>query len=461
MAAPGAEKAITGIQKWIQREEWQGPLHETIKAHLSPVCDEHKVDMEDLGEKIGAHYAMLAVATAIEDFLTGVYEPDGRNPIDDYLKRRGFRESGAAKRWLRALRSSVMSLYEIVDLVPGSHVVVRDMIREGESIRVDDFDAYETAARWDRIAARVLDFGDRCHFAPSVLPFPMETADTLAAGLNRAHARLKKEGRPFPNAAGREGEAGLEIDRLLSAVCPFLTHHWLSEMLIAGWDPLGTLAVPEADKIPVHCAEYPVADTNRGEIERRLNAEPELTRESAGRPRWEWHVDDSENEASPASAGEAAAAGEMATLQGMVGIELTETSLVTLAFAPPAAERARALIADVVGDLTDAPTTEVRTLLSLLERYTFGIGADELTTHADESESAIRDRLRRSLGKKLPDLDGKTPRQAARSRSRRSKLAEWLKRLENRDGHRARVLGQEPHDFRWLWEELGIAELRR
>ena len=47
------------------------------------------------------------------------FEPDGQNVIDDYLKRRGWRESVPAKRYLQAHKKSVMSLYEVTETRPG------------------------------------------------------------------------------------------------------------------------------------------------------------------------------------------------------------------------------------------------------------------------------------------------------------------------------------------------------
>src|SRR3546814_2920227 len=52
--------------------------------------------------------------------LTRTIEPGDRNIVDDYIRRRGWNESGSTKIYLRALRSSVMSLYEVSEVEPGS-----------------------------------------------------------------------------------------------------------------------------------------------------------------------------------------------------------------------------------------------------------------------------------------------------------------------------------------------------
>ena len=58
-------------------------------------------------------------------------------------------------------------------------------------------------------------------------------------------------------------------------------------------------------------------------------------------------------------------------------------------------------------------------------------------------------------------LDGKSPRQAARSKAGRQKVAEWLKYLENQAAHRAVGGGMPAYDFGWMWEELKIADFRQ
>ena len=75
----------------------------------------------------------------LEDFFTARFGEHGEsNVIDDYLKRRGWRESVPVRRYLAALRDSTVSLYEVVDIVPGRYVTVRDLILGGETVRVEE-----------------------------------------------------------------------------------------------------------------------------------------------------------------------------------------------------------------------------------------------------------------------------------------------------------------------------------
>src|SRR3546814_4559903 len=85
----------------------------------------------------------------LEDLLTRTIEPGDRNIVDDYIRRRGWSESGSTKIYLRALRSSVMSLYEVSEVEPGSGFLVRDLIQGDEPLRVSERSASQTLKQWD------------------------------------------------------------------------------------------------------------------------------------------------------------------------------------------------------------------------------------------------------------------------------------------------------------------------
>jgi predicted RNA-binding protein YlqC (UPF0109 family) len=58
---------------------------------------------------------------------------------------------------MAALRSSVMSLYEVSAIVPGESFLARDLVRGGDAVRVSQRSATKSLRQWDRIAARVID----------------------------------------------------------------------------------------------------------------------------------------------------------------------------------------------------------------------------------------------------------------------------------------------------------------
>ena len=142
--------------KWIGREEWRDAFADLLDRHVAHVCREADVAVEDLRSLVGDLEFGMLWGSAFEDFLSRDLD-DGRNIVDDYLKRRGWKESPSNRAYMAALRSSVMSLYEVSDIVPGESFLARDLVRGGDAVRVSERSATKSLRQWDRIAARVID----------------------------------------------------------------------------------------------------------------------------------------------------------------------------------------------------------------------------------------------------------------------------------------------------------------
>ena len=65
MGAPGIDKAIKNIQKWIEREEWRYQSRQIIADHLAPACDDFDIDLSDLPDEIGDELCGVAVSCAL------------------------------------------------------------------------------------------------------------------------------------------------------------------------------------------------------------------------------------------------------------------------------------------------------------------------------------------------------------------------------------------------------------
>jgi hypothetical protein len=107
-------------------------------------------------------------ACAFEDFLTREFE-DGANTIDEYLKRRGWKEPASVRTYMAALRNSTMSFYEVSSIVPGESFRARDLARDGEPVLVSERSATRSLKPWDRIAARVVQVGSKMQIGGGVL----------------------------------------------------------------------------------------------------------------------------------------------------------------------------------------------------------------------------------------------------------------------------------------------------
>ena len=119
MRIAGSKQAINNLVKWSARDDWILYYEEVSAHHLDSIMDKFDVTTEELAEILGDGFDMV-FGVILEDFFATRFGDDGElNVIDDYLKRRGWREKVPAKRYLAAIRDSVISLYEVVGFDPG------------------------------------------------------------------------------------------------------------------------------------------------------------------------------------------------------------------------------------------------------------------------------------------------------------------------------------------------------
>ena len=94
--------SLSGLLKWLGREEWRGTFEEVLHQHLGPACETAGIEFDEIAGVLGDHHFMMLWACAFEDFLTRDTEPGRRNIVDDYLKRRGWKEPVANRRYMAA-----------------------------------------------------------------------------------------------------------------------------------------------------------------------------------------------------------------------------------------------------------------------------------------------------------------------------------------------------------------------
>ena len=156
--------------KWVGREEWRDAFADLLERHVAQACLGADVELKDLPSLLGDQEFAMVWGCAFEDFLSRDLD-GGRNIVDDYLKRRGWKESPSDRAYMAALRSSVISLYEVSGIIPGESFLARDLVRGGEAVRVSERSATRSLRQWDRIAARVMEVRGRTVISGAVLGF--------------------------------------------------------------------------------------------------------------------------------------------------------------------------------------------------------------------------------------------------------------------------------------------------
>ena len=457
--------------KWLTRAEWRDRFAEVYDHHLLPACRRTGFDAEEVIAIIGENWFMTTVwGCAFEDFLTRE-SADGRNIVDDYLKRRGWKEGASARTYMSALRASVMSLYEVSGIVRDTSFRARDLVRGGDPILISERLATRSLAQWDRIATRVVEVGSQLRISGAVLPYDRDASEKVLKLLRNVAKRTDKEQRKLADLVHRDVNHPAIVNAfsqtaLLRAAAPAITTVWLIDII----DRATTQQIPEVrnaegDELLFCTVHYPFADgTGPDDIRLALNRCPELRQENA--TFWNW--------IGPRRSAKALSArkrslkfqtflDDNALVFGSV--ELKDKGLILSVNSQARSERGRALLSEVLDGLVVQPLVEVQTLEQCMATRD-PAPPPRLNLSVEERRTIIHDGLDRHyrdlLDQPIPVLGNKSPRAAVKTPKGRAKVVDWLKTLEN---HTAKFAGSNDemasYNFNWLWMELGVNELRR
>ena len=194
IAQPGHD--LGGIIKWSAREDWRPRVDAVMAEHFEPAMKAFGLTFEETGEALGGTLALTLWGCAFEDFLTRRFGSDNDNPVEVYLRRRGWKEPVAVRTYMAALRNSVMSLYEVSDIITGQSFRARDLVRGGDPVLVSERTATRTLKTWDRIAARIVGHNGKAILAGGLLSFTLEASEGLFSRLRDhvSEASAKRHG---------------------------------------------------------------------------------------------------------------------------------------------------------------------------------------------------------------------------------------------------------------------------
>lgn len=445
---------LSGLMKYAGRSPWDEAMDEMLSAHLGPACEATGLDPDAMFDLIGDHWEGPLWGCAFEDLLTQELEPDGRNLVEDYLKRRGWNEKGPNKAYMRALRDSTMSLYEVSEVVPGQSMTLRDLLRDTAPVTVREHSATRKLVNWDKIAARIVNVNGRFGISGALLPFSPEGAAQLIDTFDR----LVEEP---PHAAGFDPS---DRDALLHASAPMFTNIWLLDCLgktMPGGEP--ELVNVDGDDLVFHRIVFPLAKGVIGKsVARRLNAAEWLS--PASESFWNWLA--------PEAKARKPGKGKQTFVTSMddgtpvfANVELTGRKLIVEVNSAERAKRAIEQMSAWLSDSVGAPLTEIRTLAQAIADDAVRSDPDEeLEIPPQEMERVIHAMMTReyarTLDEAVPALGDKTPRALSRTKAGRAKVADWLKYIENGAAKAGVGDPMASYDFTWMWNELGLGDLR-
>lgn len=446
MAIPGSVKATKNIMRWASQGRWGERYAAWLDDFTFVAAEAMDVDPEILEEEMHPDHYEYFIAFASEDFVSSYKDEDDGTIIDDYLKRRGWKESPGGKRFLAAMRDSTASVYEIVDIERGRQIVLRDLLRPGELVVIEERGASEVAALWDRIVARVLRIGGKNYLTSVILQLRFDQADALSEAFQTAETDGNDNG-PVMDVAERLRRSG-----------PLFATQWLvcldDEDALFIDDDVGD-GKPTTVMLPI------VGD--EGAVIAALDALPDFTRQGAEGTGWVWRP-----AFAPSAAGSDKRIPANDTEEALGIVAVGDSHVIVMLFDDENLARSRAMLTETLGDLVkdapvflDMPSGIFDSAENMEQFESLTHGQPDNATSVEEIEADFHKAIAKRLDEKAEELGGMTPREAAATPSGRKDVANWLKMLENVDWHLAAEVGEAPFDLRWAWEELGVADLRQ
>ncbi len=424
--------------------------------------------LERFLESSAVHLWRIAL---MEDFFASSFgDTLESNVVDEYMNEREEFESDAGRDWLKGLRNSQISLFEVIGIQRGRTVTLRDMILADTTLTVHDKAQSKSCAIWDCVAARIVRVEGKCYFAHTVLPLERKFANLIIQAfentLNDAKCEAKIENRAYRKIPDEQsGERTIQYAEL-NRTAIFL-QMWLIQSTLEDQAQSATFLNSDGEKLIACEVRFPMA-SHQEDIIKKLNDSAGFD-ETGNAFQWAWigagtatertekrgEIDlDAEIYPYPDSPGEELSVTKLGSITIEDGFLLLNTN------SEERARRGANYLSKCMSDLL-GQYSKIRYTHKPIEIHTTGNSANvdiripkgmktkEAHQYLDNHYGAIIDQPESELG-------NNTPRKAAESPRWRAKAIEWLKQLERSEYRRHQRSKQKLYDTGWIWDELKL-----
>lgn len=355
-------------------------------------------------------------------FTTDVRLAGGHTLIELFLQREGSRLRSGELRYLERARTTHLRPYEIVGVKLDEGLTLLDLWT-GKRVQVQERLATRQVVQWDVLAGRMM-LGAAGVPVLDGAPYlyPARAKDAIVKDLRSLHRRFRRQ------------VPGDDVDFFKRFGRVFFTW-WIQYVILASRLAFRTA---EGDEMVFANAVFDVRD--RAALEHALAGHPDLDRQDDGS--YAWH--------------EPGADGEFRRCLGT--FVLDEHRVVFETTSKARAERGREFLEALAGDAVHHRATSFESVERAMEHQPAKTAPEVEIPPAVQAElvGAYYDKHYRGwVDTPLPALGGQTPRQAAGSKTGRSRVVALLKDMESLSA-RQRLAGEPAYDFGWMWGDLGL-----
>jgi hypothetical protein len=487
--------AIKKLLKFMEQSECQDFLELANQAFFCEFAEKYGCeDACDIQEALGEVAFEQVYPCALEFFFSNDYIKDRHiskepwNIIDLFLKKRRTMLSLNEKEYLRSLRHSHMSLYEVTKIVPEQSLTLRDLLEDKAPITVFEKSLTRCVGQWEIMGLRVVTENGKPALSGGCLRIDRKVSDSMVKLIRAMHQEGMRQTR-----AGKYGDAPQNME----AAGRLFRVMWVKEIaytyMVHAYEQQHREVMfqnSDGHALQYCTVEFPLRADWR-EIAKLLKRVPDFDFEENGRARkfWNWYSF-AQAKASPASKGRKSAkkqtrksASQDDNVQfietqldsprldriarNLGTIELLKTKMFAEANSRERAEILEKKLYEVLGGRIGQATWEIKIAADIREAPKRGkdkrdtspdLGDIDPEEAAESMHAMLRMHYEAFLTSPLDDLDKKSPMEMCTTEAGRKKVAELLKGLENNQRRLERdqpIIS--PMDMTWIWEKLGLA----
>jgi hypothetical protein len=356
-------------------------------------------------------------------FTTDFRLASGQTLLERFLEREGRRLRPGELRYLSRARLTHLRPYEVVGVRPDEGLDLLDFWTK-KRIRVEERLGTRQLVQWDVLATRVM-LGSAGVPVLDGAPYlyPARAKDAILKDLRGVHRRFRRQ------------VPGDDVDFFKRFGSLFFLW-WVQHVVLASRLQLRSA---EGDEMVFANVVFDVLD--RETLDRALSGHPDLDRQDDGSYAW------------------LEPGGTLEFRRGLGAFVLGGGRVVLETTSMPRAERGRTFLEALAGPAVRHRATSLESVDQAMRRRPPRPARkdDEVPPEVEaEIVQGYYERHYRSwVDAPLPALGGKTPREAASSKTGRPKVVALLKDMESHSA-RERLSGRPAYDFGWMWAELGL-----
>jgi hypothetical protein len=445
------DKAVRNIINFANHQpEWQQRLDDMFSQMFSPAAQTLGIEEDELLVEIqDAGYGHMVFGYIFEEFSTALWNNEELSFIDEYLKRRGWREAPRGRRYLHAINDSEMRLWEITDVKPGLYAEVRPYGSTETPIRVAEKSATESLHKWQGLAGRVIKLDNTLMFTGALLPLPPAEAEHVQRVLDKTkegavtllHQLLENgeiDALPDNYKQQAEDEAHSHLPEVLFRIWIIYLYQAINRTMPIVKNRDGEAFQPTKVRFPIKASSE--------ELILALDDIPALDR-NGDEPVWTWFL----------YAAADLKEGESTSILGHLFLQ--EKTLILEVNSSERAQRYGQWLAEKLGNLVGKSLTMHEKMTKKIGN-TEPIGSSMHLNHTEEGQNLIKVHLdkhyRQTLDEPIPMLNNKTPRECAAHPKLHKNVILWLKHIESE----STKAPSQAYDFSWMWEDLNLVKYK-